>query len=323
MRRLIELLGRGERGGVSVIVALSLVVLLGAAAIVVDTGALYAERAELQSGADAAALAIAQECADGSCAGPAATGQALANQNSKDGASDAALLSLTSTSVRVQTTTRDGVTGAGSLALRFAPLLGIDSETVSATSAASWGSPAAGPAMLPLAFAPCVFQLDGAIQVIQTHGTSTPKCTSTSPSGQVLPGGFGWLAHPDGTCTATVNLDNPTSMSGNSGTSIPEVCKAVLTSLVGEEVILPVYEDKNGSGASGTYIIQGWAAFRVLGWRFPGFNYANTTYPGATCTGDCQGLIGQFVTFTDLNDDFTTTTDPSADLGASLVYLSE
>lgn len=322
MRRLIELLRQGERGGVSVIVALSLVVLLGAAAIVIDTGALYAERAELQSGADASALAIAQDCADGSCVGPDATAQALADQNAKDGASDAALLSLTSTFVRVQTTTRDGATGAGSLALRFAPLVGIDSETVSATSAASWGSPAAGPAMLPLAFAPCVFDLDGGIQVIQTHGTGTPSCTSTSPSGQTLSGGFSWLGGSTGSCEVHVEIDG--TVAGSTGTSAPSECASVLVpSLVGQTVLLPVYDDKSGTGDGATYHISGWAAFTIHGWRFPGNSVNNDTIAGATCTGSCQGIIGEFVTFTDLNDDFTTTTDPSANLGASLVFLTE
>ncbi|XTR53338.1 pilus assembly protein TadG-related protein [Pseudarthrobacter sp. So.54] len=48
-----------------------MVVLLGITAIVVDVGMIYAERFELQNGADAAALAIAQDCAVGNCANAA------------------------------------------------------------------------------------------------------------------------------------------------------------------------------------------------------------------------------------------------------------
>ena len=48
-----------ERGAVLVWVALMLVVLLGIGALVIDVGALYAERRQLQNGADAAALAVA------------------------------------------------------------------------------------------------------------------------------------------------------------------------------------------------------------------------------------------------------------------------
>ncbi len=67
-------------------------VLLGVAALVVDVGNLYAERGQLQSGADASAMAVAAECAAGSCDGgqdveqqmlPVA--QKYANANAKDG----------------------------------------------------------------------------------------------------------------------------------------------------------------------------------------------------------------------------------------------
>lgn len=57
-------LRRDDRGGVAVIVAVLLGggVLLGMGALTVDVGQLHAERRELQSGADAAAFAVAQGC---------------------------------------------------------------------------------------------------------------------------------------------------------------------------------------------------------------------------------------------------------------------
>ncbi len=62
MRRLMRRL-RAERGATATVVAFALIPLLGAGAIAVDVGALYAERAQLQNGVDAAALAIAATCA--------------------------------------------------------------------------------------------------------------------------------------------------------------------------------------------------------------------------------------------------------------------
>ena len=55
---------RGDRGAVAVTVALVLAggVLLGFGAIVVDVGWLYVERAQLQTGADAASVGIAKAC---------------------------------------------------------------------------------------------------------------------------------------------------------------------------------------------------------------------------------------------------------------------
>ena len=49
----------------AVIVAISLTALIGMAAFAIDVGALYGERRQLQSGADAGALAVAEDCALG------------------------------------------------------------------------------------------------------------------------------------------------------------------------------------------------------------------------------------------------------------------
>ena len=66
-----------------------LVVLVGMGALVIDIGALYVERRELQNGADAAALAVAQDCVEGDCGsgGGAAQAQKYANLNANDGVS--------------------------------------------------------------------------------------------------------------------------------------------------------------------------------------------------------------------------------------------
>jgi Flp pilus assembly protein TadG len=74
-------LRRDERGVVAVLVAILLGagVLLGLGAFVIDVGQIYQERAELQNGADAAALGVAKSCALGACS-PGVAGQ-LADGN--------------------------------------------------------------------------------------------------------------------------------------------------------------------------------------------------------------------------------------------------
>ena len=52
-----------QRGAVAVLVALMLVVLIGAAGIVLDLGRLFVAKTELQNAADACALAAARELA--------------------------------------------------------------------------------------------------------------------------------------------------------------------------------------------------------------------------------------------------------------------
>ncbi|GAB2528217.1 pilus assembly protein TadG-related protein [Paramicrobacterium agarici] len=323
MRRLNAARLRDEQGGVAVIVAVIMVALLAATALAIDVGAMYAERAQLQNGADAAALAVAGDCADGTCGNASSIAQRYADANANDGASAVSSVDFPRAgTVSVTTATEDAATGAGPLALTFAPLLGIADPDLSASATASWGSPASGRADLPLAFAPCVFRLDGAIQVLSIHGDSGgTSCSSTSPSGQLLPGGFGWLADPTNTCSADVSISKNAPMAGDSGVSISSACATVLPGLADKTILLPVYGDISGTGG-GSYRITGWAAFTVLGWNFSGSvtSYHNQYYPGATCTGSCKGLIGKFVRFVSFDDRFTM---GGPDLGASVVRLTK
>jgi hypothetical protein len=79
----------GDDGAVAVLVALLVsTVLLGMGALVLDVGSLYAERRQLQNGADAGALAVAQDCAAPTGCGTASTTAGkYANTNSNDGTS--------------------------------------------------------------------------------------------------------------------------------------------------------------------------------------------------------------------------------------------
>lgn len=96
-RRWRERVGDDDRGATTALLAVLLAggVLIGAAAVVVDVGRLYVEREELQSGADAAALAIANRCQSEPllCVQESATTAAeYANQNAQDGASAVTLI---------------------------------------------------------------------------------------------------------------------------------------------------------------------------------------------------------------------------------------
>jgi hypothetical protein len=88
--------GRGERGGVTIIVAIILGggVLTGMGALVVDVGQIYVEREDLQSGADAAAVAVARVCASGSasCGSQTQLASQYANSDAKDNASSVTLI---------------------------------------------------------------------------------------------------------------------------------------------------------------------------------------------------------------------------------------
>ncbi|MBM3682981.1 MAG: hypothetical protein FJW83_00355 [Actinobacteria bacterium] len=76
-----------DRGTVALWAAAALVALIGAAALVVDVGALSVEKADLQAGADAAALAVAHDCVAGHCGAVTDTATRYASANAIDGAS--------------------------------------------------------------------------------------------------------------------------------------------------------------------------------------------------------------------------------------------
>jgi Flp pilus assembly protein TadG len=87
-RPALRLLRRDERGVVAVIVGLLIGgVLLGLGALVIDVGQLYAERATLQNGADAASIAVAKSCIYTTCTagGALSTAVTYAGENSPDG----------------------------------------------------------------------------------------------------------------------------------------------------------------------------------------------------------------------------------------------
>lgn len=335
MRGLIHRLGRSaerhraenERGAIAVITALTLVVLLGFAAIAIDVGMMYEERAQLQSGADAAALAVAQQCGTGgvcTAEGTAPTAQQYASSNARDGSARVDAPTIVGNTVKITTRTLEG-SGAGTLALSFAPFLGIDDPEVAAAATATWITPKKGPAVLPIVFSHCDFHLGSGPQVLQMHSGKNNEASyaggckymGNSSSGTNLPGGFGVIQNPPGQCTTTVDIGQRAS--SNTGNSLTGLCASVLEEHIGKTVLLPVYRDLDGNGNSAWYEIDGWVAFKLLGYRFPGMEKNNGLYSGATCTSPCTGIIGQFERFATLDQAFTS---GGPNYGASVVGLT-
>jgi hypothetical protein len=276
-------LSTGEDGAVAVITALFMVVLLGIAAIVIDIGMIYAERFELQNGADAAALAIAQDCAVGNCDDASATATRLAGKNSHDGVSAAtAVISGNSVTVRTSTATPDGT---NAIQHWFAPVLGIKSTSVEAVAKASWGSPSKA-TVFPFTAPRCMF--DSAPTNVDLWITSTSTCTGAG--GKTLPGAFGWLDE-DGkkSCRASVDVDQ--IIDGAPGKSGPQNCD-----IDGQIILLPVYESASGQGNNVSYVIAGFAAFKVTAHSWPS---EQRSEPGCS---QCTGIKGKFITLVSLAD---------------------
>lgn len=145
-----------DRGAVAVLVAILMVALLGFAAVGVDIANMAAHKQQLQNGADAGALAVAQDCAAGNC-GDATTYNALARDfavaNRSDGATnltiDGTVIQIDETVGRVTVRT-EAVTDHW-----FAQFLGRDSSRISAEATAQLVPLGKGTATLPLAISLC------------------------------------------------------------------------------------------------------------------------------------------------------------------------
>lgn len=316
-----------ERGAVAVIVAICAVLVFGLAAFVIDSSALYQERRELQNGADAAALAIAQDCVEAIQASPLlgnaaclghnldhSEAQRYANANALEGPTcgDAAAddcanvddvdVDLVEHSVSVKTSTRDQGDGASSISYVFASVFGKSGKQVKAEARAVWGAPSNMPS-IPLAIDQCEATSvppgpSNEIVLVFHSGSDgdedSSPCTSGS-AGQDLPGGFGWLDTPGEDCVASVNEDGEAG--ADTGSDVQSTGCEPEHFAIGSTIALPVYETAEANGNTGVYGITGYVGFTITGYRFLGNNpdwKAPASNPPCTPSKAC--LRGYFTT---------------------------
>jgi Flp pilus assembly protein TadG len=304
----------GERGASAVLLSLLMVPLLGFAALAVDIGSLYAERARLQVAADAAAIAVAQDCARGNCGDMLATARGLIIANDGEATTLQPVLGTHPLSVTV--------TGSTPKEHWFAPVIGHDSTRVSATATVGWGGPSQGTAVLPLTFSWCEFkyQTGGGLPsgttertIYLTKSSNTVGCTG--PSNNVVPGGFGYLDTDPGKCEATSAIGG--QFYSSTGNSVPSPCRAAdFSAWVGRTVLLPLFEESGATGNNAWYRVYGYAAFRLTGFHLGG-QFDTSPRP---CSGNERCVTGYFTRFVELSDAFDYSPD-APQLGASVLRL--
>jgi hypothetical protein len=315
-----------------------MLVLIGAGALAVDLGQVYGERAQLQNGADGAALAVARACYEDPCTQAEADEIAaeLANRNALDGGS--ALSGPVDLSVAkqvtVRTSTRQGEAGPGFLSKMFASALNAPPVTVGAHATAGLFTPSGGGAF-PLAFSDKCWDLSGASDTGTMQKISwKPGTTCTGPSGTIVPGGWGWLSDPDSDCYAVTSVGN--TVGSDPGNDKPTQCETILqgwTNTInggGEvHVTFPVFDTSTGTGNTAVYHIIGYATFKIVGWKFGNngvYEYHNTTAALGNSNLACSGgndrcLIGQFVKY--VSDDSGGGGTGGVDLGTVQIRLSD
>ena len=355
VRPMLRLLNRDERGAVGVLVAILIGggVLVGMGAMVVDVANLYQYRAELQSGADAGALAVAQSCAQGTCTPNVAA--SFASANAKSGVASVNLVCGSSGLGNCPTSTgkltdcptapaagtpyvdvhTQSLTSSGSsLVPPFLArtLLGngnYKGSTVFACARAQWGPPATATAT-SLTIDDCVFE--SATNDGTSFAQAPPYPQNPQPSksyDQVLNlstdssdgcNTFNWTTD-NGNCSASFSTDYD-AISVSDG--VPSDCVSVIsTSQTNRTVILvPIYGngDSCGHGQDAAYVLEGFAAFVVTGYHFgtKGPSAADWLNSKNSCTGSANCVNGYFVR-TVLT---TQGTIGGQDMGAEIIALT-
>lgn len=291
-----------DSGAILILVALLMTVLIGFAALAIDTAALRQERRELQNGADAAALAVAKDCAAGDCLDEAATANIYADLNASDNAANIGVVCGVGPGLPACSTSPGGITGATGWAFVqttthnpansgnsaevdfvFAPVInGGQGGTVQATATAAWG-PIGRAATLPLIFSSCEFaEAGGSINpavvpsgeiYIYFHNTVQAGNCPAGPAGGDSPisGGFGWLG-ASANCQVTISSGG--WISDKPGNGVPNSCDPNLWR--GLEVLMPIYDGTNGlTGNNGQYHVAGFVGFVITGYRFSGNTWPN------------------------------------------------
>lgn len=165
MRRMMQrsaFLGDDE-GATLVFAAVVLIAILALAAFAIDFGRMWEERRQLQNGADAAALAIAEDCARGLCGlgyDEYAVAEVYVDTNARDGLAWAHRvdLDLTNQTVTVYNATEDPG-GDHKFDMLLAGIVGFDGFTVGAKATAAWGY-SEQVATLPLIISACEWSKD-------------------------------------------------------------------------------------------------------------------------------------------------------------------
>ena len=335
-RPMLRLLGRDEGGAIGVLVAIFLAggVLLGMGALVIDVGRLYQNRAELQNGADAAALAVAKSCASGSCNAGLAGGYANANASNLTAGQAAVDLVCGTGSLGagcvspllacpanpaagtsyVDVRTSTGTPG-GLLPPVFARTLlgnsGYSGTNVKACAQAEWGPPKTASTV---AFTISACEWDQATSQGASFAPPPPYPpnplpapsfdrvlklhTTTSGSCPSEPSGAdgpGAFGWTDDTGTCSVDITNNT-FSANTGVSAGNSCKQALSTAQASRalVYIPIYISLTGTGTNATYTLKGFAAFVVTGYHLPGSTQPDWLNPANNCKGSDKCINGYF-----------------------------
>jgi hypothetical protein len=298
---------REERGGIAIMLALLMPLLFGAAAIAVDSAAVWSARQQVLSGADAAVLAVATDCARGSCGDIKKTAEDafwandLAAKLSNLGAGEG-WIKVDGRKISVTQKMPWKVNHF------FAGALGHDTGQLSVSSYAQWAPLTKARSELPIAIGYCTYRsmasslTSKTVVALGVGQTSGGNCTT--PTGSSASSGIAFT-ESDGACrTSTVWKGTYTRDSPVLQGPLPDGCSdASFSAMVGRDVVIPVWDEQQAQN----YRVYGYAAFHVTGWDGSG----------------ARKLTGYFTYLARQVDDTTPPPTTAPDLGARAVFLTK
>jgi putative Flp pilus-assembly TadE/G-like protein len=285
-------LRKSEGGQAIVLMTLSLVVILGMAALVLDVGNWFHTKRRLQGTADAAALAGAQELPDNPSAAQTMA-MSYANQNGGDVAGANIVVSSTvlpndTISVRARKTDPGF----------FSNIFGIASADIDARAKARVGPPAQAKYVAPMV----VYCGHSLIQ--NCNGNNVPTFnvpTSLDFDKMGAPGAFGMLNLDGGNGTVGAKEEGDWILKGfdkylplglyrsDPGAKFNSSnVQDALDARIGTVLLFPVFKTLTGTGQNAEYDIIGWIGFRLTGFTVKG---NNATLNGSFTEFIAQGIL--------------------------------
>jgi hypothetical protein len=276
---------RNERGQVFVFTALAMVCLVGMTALVLDVGAWFRTKRQLQATADAAALAGAQALPDNP---GTAQNYALTYAGKNGGGVAAADISITSTNGSNDTIFVQAKKSEPGI---FGRVLGVDVVNIGAKAKAIVGNPTK-----VLNVAPMVVYCDHPY-IKNCKTKSPPKLPSPSTTLQYnplgAPGAFGMLNLDGGIGTPGTSVEaawitrgfnkwfQPGDYRSDPGAkfSSSDIQSALSQHVYpGTPLLFPVYSKLTGTGQNAVYTIIGWIGFQLTSFKVNGNNASLTGY---------------------------------------------
>lgn len=251
----------GEDGLMAITVTVLAVVMFVMIALSVDVGSAAAITQDAQNSADAAAVAVATDCANtgnpSSVAPYLTTGQV----------SSPMVPSCGSGTVTVTVSRTNNWT--------FGKLVGLTNYTKSRTAIAKWGALGSDTGTFPITISTCAFTIQFNVKVT-LHSHNTAGCSN--PAGQ-----FGFI---NGGCTSQTIVAGQT-LSGTTGNNLQGTgcTEASLNALLNTDVLVPVWDTATGTGANARYHILAYAVFHLTGWSTNG---STAGAPPSTLAKQCD-----------------------------------